>query len=158
MRRWIVVDTNIFCYPSFDRLRWNPTNQRALSVGSDCLEFLNRMVEECDTYGLAVDKEGLIVEEYEQQIPRESFGFQVLREMMDQEGKVALFDHRNPAWLNQLQDAHMLDNHDRRFLATALATPEKILVSEDTVFLNNSDFLQSQGGSVYDAERAAGQL
>jgi len=159
-RRWIVVDTNIFCFTAYQAVgSWSAQERNRLYEGGEAQDFLSRMVNYCDEYGLVVDTEGLIIEEYEQKIPRDSFGYWAFRQMATRiPGKMDSFRHANPDWIDQLEGSHNLDKHDRRFLATALATPDKILVSEDTVFTGNESFLKVKGLGVYDAERANHQL
>jgi hypothetical protein len=159
-KRWVVVDTNIFCFTGYQTA--GVEDARAcdyLHKGGGASEFLHRVVEYCDEYGLAVDSGGLIVEEYDQKIPRGSFGYWAFRQLTTRiPDKVRSFRPKNPDWVDQLEDSHELDKHDRRFLATALATPDKILVSEDTVFLKNTSPLRKKGVRVYAVEDASDAL
>ncbi len=155
-RRWIVVDTNIFCFTGYQEAGDHGRRERDyLAKGGEAVDFLHRLMEYCDEYGLAVDTGGLIVEEYQRQIPLGSFGHYAFRQMATRmPGKVRAFDPRNPDWMDQVARSQDLDKHDRRFIATALATPDKVLVSEDTVLLENAPFLERKGLHVYDAEEA----
>ncbi len=154
-KRWIVVDTNIFRLTGFEKAGDADLRQRTYrDKGFAAIGLLERIVNQCEEYGLALDEGGLIIEEYEEQIPENLYGFELLVRMTEIPGKVRVFAHKNPRWLNQMSQAHKLDKHDRRFLATTLATPDKILVSEDGVFLDNRDFLAKKGVRVYDAEEA----
>ncbi|MCS7282067.1 MAG: hypothetical protein RMK65_06215 [Anaerolineae bacterium] len=146
-KRWLVIDTNVFSLPE---------KQDVLPVLMlAAVEFLNRIIEWCDEYGLAVDEEGLILEEYFKKIPPKSFGAQALMAIRDLPNKIGVFRHKNPSWLETLADSHQLDAHDRRFLATAAATPDKVLVSEDTVFLQNKQVLKQHNIHVYSIEEAS---
>ena len=155
-KRWIVVDTNIFCFTGYQAAGGEGTREREyLHRGGEAFRFLSRIVEHCDKYGLAVDTDGIIVEEYDHKILRDSFGYHVFLQLTARiPDKVRSFRPRNPDWLDQLEGGGSLDKHDRRFLATALATPDKVLVSEDTVFLDNADLLREKGVRVYDGEEA----
>lgn len=158
-KRWIVVDTNIFRLTGFEKAGDADLRRKSyLDKGFAAIEFLEKVVKHCEEYGLAIDKDGLILEEYERQIPANLYGFELLVRMAEIPGKVRSFSHKNPKWLDQMDEAHKLDKHDRRFLATALATPDKLLVSEDGVFLDNKQFLAQQGLHVYDAEEARENL
>jgi hypothetical protein len=159
-RKWVVVDTNIFWFTSYQAAGDQNRRERDyLFLGGEAQTFLSRMVEYCDEYGLAVDAEGLIIEEYEEKIPRDSFGYHAFRQMATRlPGKISPFKHVNPDWAYQLQAESKPDKHDYRFLATALATPDKVLVSEDTVFTGNADFLVTKGLHIYDAEGASRDL
>ena len=131
-KQWIVVDTNVFCLTAYRTAGDRDTRARDyLDKGGKACDFLHRLVEYCDEYGLAVDGgQSLILEEYYQKVPPDSFGYWVFRQLTTRiPNKVRPFVHRNPAWLGQLEDSHELDKHDRRFLATALATPDKILIA-----------------------------
>ncbi len=155
-RQWIVVDTNVFCFTGYQAVGDASTKRDYLDKGGDSFGFLGRMVEYCDEYGLAVDADdpSLILEEYQEKIPRDSFGYWAFRQLTRIPGKIRSFRHRNPGWLDCLEDAHKLDKHDRRFLATAVATPGKVLVSEDMVFLKNAGGLRERGVRVYSVEEA----
>lgn len=157
-KQWIVVDTNVFCFAGYQAAGDENARERDyLYKGSDACDFLDRMVEYCDEYGLAVDEDdpSLIIEEYQQKIPLDSFGYWAFRQLTTRiPGKTQPFRHKNPNWLDHLEDAHELDRHDRRFLATAVATPNKVLVSEDTVFLKNAQALREQGVRIYGVEEA----
>lgn len=144
-RRWIVVDTNIFCLTAY-----RVEQDRLLDAGH-AIDFLQRMVNECEQYGLALDREGLILEEYREKIPKESFGMHALKRMQTMPKKVRCFSPKNLEWLEQL---HKCDKHDRRFVATALATPDKVLVSEDSVFHEHDHLLRKHEIRLYDAEEA----
>lgn len=148
-RRWIVVDTNIFCLTAYE------VEKDRLFDAGHATDFLRRMVDECEQYGLALDREGLILEEYIDKIPKESFGMHALKRMQTMPEKVRYFNPKNPEWLEQL---HKCDKHDRRFVATALATPDKVLVSEDSVFHEHGSLFQEYGIQLYDAEKASESL
>ena len=156
-KRWVVVDTNVFCLAGYQKAGIGDARERDyLYRGGEAFEFLHRMVEYCDVYGLAVDgDEGLIIEEYTQKIPRGSFGYYAFQQLAVRiPDKVRSFSPRNPNWVGQLDDSNKLDKHDLRFLATTLSTPDRTLVSEDSVFVNNADFLSGKGVWIYDVERA----
>lgn len=154
-RRWIVVDTNIFCLtdPEPKLALADPREAMNLSrLMGEAVDFLWRVRTFCEEYGLALDRERLILEEYEKEIPRGSFGWYALREMLTRiPGKVAFFEHKNPVWLEELQGC---DKHDRRFVATALATPDKVLISQDSVFHANADMFGEEGLRLFDVEEA----
>jgi len=152
--RWIVIDTNIFTLTHPDS---SAPSEELMNCGY-ALSFLERVLKFCETYGLALDDEGLILEEYAQKIRKDSFGDHAYRRMLRIPNKVRYFPHKNPEWMSDLKDGHKLDKHDRRFLATAFATPDKVLVSQDSVFQNNSDFLRGKGVQLYDAEGADERL
>lgn len=145
-KKWLVIDTNVFCLPEKEDV--HPVLMDA------AVEFLNRIIEYCEEYGLAVDEEGKILEEYEAKISNGSFGAQVLQRIRDLPYKFQKFRHKNPPWVEQLAESHKLDAHDRRFLATAAATPDKVLVSEDGIFLINAETLRQRGVCVYSTEEA----
>lgn len=147
-RRWIVVDTNIFCLTDYSK---HEQKQNRLFDAAHATDFLLRMVEECEQYGLALDQEGLILEEYEKKIPPDSFGWYALNRMQTMSGKVGFFEHKNLHWIEQLRGC---DKHDRRFVATAFATPDKVLVSEDSVFHEHHFLFQQNGMQLYNAEEA----
>jgi hypothetical protein len=155
-RKWVVVDTNIFRFTSYEIAGEQDRRERDhLFLGGEAQAFLSRMVEHCDEYGLAVDAGGLIIEEYEGKIPKDSFGYYAFRQMATRiPGKISSFRHVNPDWAPQLQGDSRPDRHDFRFLATAWATPDKVLVTEDTVFVGNIDLLRLKGLQVYNAEQA----
>ena len=155
-KRWVVVDTNVFCFTGYQAAGSEDVRERDyLHKGGAACEFLQRMVQYCDEYGLAVDDGSLVLEEYQQKIPRDSFGYWAFRQLTTRiPDKVRSFRPRNPNWLGELKDSSKLDKHDRRFLAITLATPDKVLVSEDTVFLRNSDFLGEKGVLAYSVEEA----
>jgi len=157
-RKWIVVDTNVFCFTGYQAAGDGSARERDyLGKGGDAHDFLDRMVEYCDEYGLAVDADdpSLILEEYQEKIPQGSFGYWAFRQLTTRiPGKTRSFKHRNPGWLDRLEDAHELDKHDRRFLATAVAIPDKVIISEDTVFLKNVRVLRERGVQVYSVAEA----
>lgn len=144
-RRWLVVDTQIFCFTAYQK------RDRQVE-GGESTEFLQRIIDQCEEYGLALDREGLILEEYEREIPQDSFGRYAFQHMLTRiPNKVAFFEHKNSPWLEDLKGC---DKHDRRFVATALATPDKVLVSEDSVFHQNAALLRREGVRLYDIEEA----
>lgn len=154
-KQWVVVDTNVFCLTGYQAAGSEDVHGRDyLHKGGEACVFLQRMVEYCDEYGLAVDDDvSLILEEYQQKIPRDSFGYWAFRQLTTRiPDKVRSFRPRNPDWLDELEDSSELDKHDRRFLATTLATPDKVLVSEDTVFHKNANLLRGKGVRAYDVE------
>ncbi len=155
-RCWIVVDTNVFCLTDPGRKQPRLADLREAMILSglmrEAVDFLERMIEFCEEYGLALDREGLILEEYEREIYPGSFGWYALQEMLKRiPGKVAFFEHKNPVWLEEL---HGCDKHDRRFVATALATPDKVLISQDSVFHDNAEMLRKEGLRLFDVEEA----
>ncbi len=159
-RRWIVVDTNIFCLTDLSRKQQRLTETHEamdlLGLMEAAIDFLERMIEFCEEYGLGLDQEGLIVEEYEREIPPHSFGRFAFEHMAARlPGKTGRFEHKNPPWLDQLKGC---DQHDRRFVATALATPDKVLVSQDSVFRNHADLFQQEGLRLLNVEEAVGEL
>ena len=159
-KQWIVVDTNVFCRAGYQEAGGEGVRERDyLHEGGEACEFLDRMVKYCDEYGLAVDTDGLLVEEYDQQIIRGSFGYYAFRRLaVEIPGKTRSFSPKNPDWVDQLEGGSKLDKHDRRFLATALATPDKVLVSQDMAFLENASFLRGKGIQVHDVGEANATL
>ncbi len=73
-----------------------------LGLMEAAIDFLERMIEFCEEYGLGLDQEGLIVEEYEREIPRTlSAGLRLSIWPRDFLAKPGRFEHKNPrGWTN----------------------------------------------------------
>jgi len=148
----LVVDTNIFTLPAkTDKEGWD-----------DAQEFLLWISEErfCN-YTLGIDEKGLILEEYEKEIPRcpGSIGEVAFRTLNDAEKLIPYEGNRYPCFKDLPPP---LDKHDKAFLAVACQTSDHILISQDGGFHEDNtclnDLKSKPGIKIYWAREAMGQI